>query len=66
VRDLRRTAARYLETLGRLLETIKAILNHASGAGITSAYARSDPLPRMWEWLNRLREHYATILRVPD
>jgi integrase len=59
--DLRRTAATHLEALGCPLETIKAILNHASAAGITRLYARSDPLPRMREWLDKLSEHYANL-----
>ena len=56
--DLRRTAATHLEALGCPLETIKTIWNHASAAGITRLYARSDPLPPMREWLDRLDEHY--------
>ena len=44
---------------GRELETIKAIFDHASAAGITRLYARSDPLPRMGKWLDKLGEHYS-------
>ena len=60
--DLRRTAATHLEALGCPLETIKAILNHASAAGLTRLYARSDPLPRMREWLGELDAQYAAWL----
>lgn len=60
--DLRRTAATHLEALGCPLETIKAIFNHASAAGITRLYARSDPVPRMREWLDRLNAHYSAVL----
>ena len=45
---MRRTAA---TALGCPLETIQAILNHASAVGITRLHARSDPLSRMRDWV---------------
>jgi hypothetical protein len=40
-----RRAATHLEAVGAPPETIRAILNHASGAGVTQLYPRSDPAP---------------------
>jgi integrase len=60
--DLRRTAASHLGIISCPLEVVSEILNHASPAGITAIYARSDPLPRMREWLDRLAEHYESVI----
>jgi len=59
--DLRRTAASHLEALECPLETIKAILNHSDGKGVTGTYTRSDPLPRMLAWLTKLDQQYEAL-----
>jgi hypothetical protein len=57
--QVRLDAAPRSETVEKLdgseLETIKAILNQRRRDRV---YARSDPLPRMREWLGKLDEHY--------
>jgi N-acetylglutamate synthase-like GNAT family acetyltransferase len=61
--DLRRRHALKRSAAPRKL--IKQILNHASAVGITRLYARSDPLPRMREWLDKLGEHYDQLSASP-
>jgi len=60
--DLRRTAATHLEGLECPLEVIKNILNHSDGRGVTGGYMRSDPMPRMRDWLTKLDRFYASLL----
>lgn len=64
--DLRRTAGTHLGALGCPLEVIQQVLNHSSIGGVTARYVRTDPVPRMREWLDELAAHYARLLRAGE
>ena len=64
---LRDPRGRQTEALGCPYETIKDILNHVENrSDVTTRYTRSDPLPRMREWLTKLGEHYHQLVERTD